>query len=304
MTRWGYRRPVPRGWMFAGVVAAAVVALVLVAAALLRDDAATSADSAPPPAFDTSAPPQTKTSSPTPTPPTLDRAKERFFAVAPDALWRATAGECGKTEPKVERSTDRGQTWTDVTPHYRDIAQVASLDQIAAHAASMVTEVGADCTPTGMRTFTDGKFWEPYAGSIDPARYLSFTDASKVVSPGDDYAAPCPDAHSLRASGDLVAVVCDAVADVRVGDDWTALSVSNVAALGIYRGDLYVAHTGAEGCDGIAVTRFAGGDAAASADAGCAAHVIKSGQIAIGPSSLGTFVWSGDDVTLALPPAR
>jgi len=298
-----YRRePISRGWMIAGLVVVAVVAVALVIAAVLRNHAAAASGAAAPlPSFTDASPSATPTATPTPTHTPIDRAAERFFAVAPDALWRATAGECGKTEPVVERSTDRGQTWTDVTPHYRDIAQVASLDQIAERAAAMVTELGDDCTPTGIRTFTDGRFWEPFDAVIDDAHYLSFTDAAKVVSPGGDYAAPCNDAHGLRAAGDIEALICDGTAYERSADKWMPLPQKNALAVAVFSGDLYVASAGEKDCAGIAITRFTDAEPDRSESAGCAADATAKGSIAIGPSSLGTFVWSADTVILVKP---
>ena len=51
----------------------------------------------------------------------------------------------------IERSNDGGQTWTDVTPRYLGIAQVASLDGIAVDAAEAVSAVGAGCGTQALR---------------------------------------------------------------------------------------------------------------------------------------------------------
>lgn len=278
-----------------GLVIVAVVVAVLSALALLRDDGSAKADRAPAATTTVTSSP-TATASTTPTAAAVPRADERFIIASTDSLWRSTAGACGGAEPLVERSVDGGASWKDVTPHYRGIAQVASLDAVGKDGAEMVAALGTGCTATGLNSFTAGKYWETDDTSLGQSRYLAFDDAHTVVSPGGDFAAPCADAHGLRAFGKIVAVICDGSPYVRGESDWTKLDATNTVALSIASGDLFVARTGVKGCTGIALARFAGGSGAGT-DAGCAADATTTGPIAMATSQTRTYIWSGDTVS-------
>lgn len=287
------------------LLAVGVIVAILAVLAYARTQGSGAAD--PPAPFTTPSASPTATVSPTPratstpspaAPATKPSATERFLTVGGNALWRATAGACGGAEPLVQRSTDAGRTWTDVTPRYRHIAQVASVDPLGNDGAQMVAATGADCTVQGLRTYTAGTFWEPNADSLTPARYLNLANAAQVVAPGGPIAAPCPAAHGVRATGDVVALVCDQFAYVRTGTTWTKLSSLEVLAVAVSgKGEIIVAHTGVAGCSGLALARFANAAVAAPAGAGCA-QVPTTGPLAIAASADGTYVWAGDTVSL------
>src|SRR3546814_11031113 len=86
-------------------------------------------------------------------------------------MWRGIAGECGAAAPLIERSGDGGQSWEDVTPGYRGIGQVISLDSFAGTEAETVARMGAGCETQALRTFTQGEFWEPYPEVLAASRY-------------------------------------------------------------------------------------------------------------------------------------
>ncbi|MRH29150.1 hypothetical protein GH740_07450 [Microbacterium sp. SYP-A9085] len=285
------------------VVVAVVTVLVAVAAVLAFQHArpsGTAATAAPVPTFslgvDVGSP-----ATPSPTATTPPSAGDRFLTVGSDALWRATAGRCGVTEPRVERSTDGGSSWTDITPRYKGIAQVGALDPLGDSAAQMVAALGEKCDVEGIRTFTRGRFWEPNKDVIAPARYIDFHDAGVVVTPGGEIAAPCASAHGLRATGPVVALVCGKTAYVVTGDSWTKLPATRVAAVAVSSGTVIVAHDGNQ-CRGLTLTEYPEGHPSAGNMVGCAvdADAGKQTAIAVGGDG-GIYVWSGESFELVRP---
>lgn len=230
--------------------------------------------------------------------PAAPEAGERFLARGSEGtLWRATAGSCGEIEPLVERSDDEGESWVDVTPRYRDIGQVRALYGFAGTEAEMVADLG-DCEVEWLRTFTQGRFWEPYPDLLETATYPSADDAAMLVTPSGDVAMPCASPWSLRVGAQQSAVVCDGVAHVRVGSgEWSPLPVTNVAAVDVVARETAVVHADAAACPaGLAVSRVGAGGAASSA--GCV-DVDTAGTAA--PVAIAAFdgellVWAGDAV--------
>ena len=225
------RSTLPLRWL-AGIAAAVVTigAVVLVVLALLhaRGEAPTGTPR-PVPTFDA---PQDSTASPTPTPtvtPSTPGADERFLAIGTGAMWRATAGGCGGPAPVIERSVDGGATWTDVTPTYRGIAQVLSLDPLAGDQAEIVAGMGAGCEVQALRTFTGGEYWEPYADVLAASTYLAPQDPASVVTPAGAVAAPCPSPWGLRSSRGTVGLICDGTAYQRASSTWQQVGTDAVA---------------------------------------------------------------------------
>ncbi|MAP64007.1 MAG: hypothetical protein CMH34_09765 [Microbacterium sp.] len=300
----GGRTGTPTAAQWSAVALVVVLAIAVGALAYLAYDRANPTvdgqSAAPVPTFSLGV----ETSSPTPTATapevgTVARADERFLSVGAAAWWRATAGACGDTEPLVERSDDAGQTWVDVTGRYRDIAAVASLDAFADTEAEMVVGVGEDCGTQGWRTFTQGAFWEPYDDLVlSAARYISPTDPAVVEQPAGPIDAPCAEARGLRASGETVALVCDAQAWVldATGTSWTPISAAGVGAVAIDGADVVVAGA-APDCEGVALTRYADADPGRSSPAGCAPEADPTGALAITPTADGIVLWSGDTLT-------
>lgn len=255
-------------------------------------------DVAPVPAF--TQPPARQTPSPTPSetsaaPASYDRSQERFLTVSAGVLWRGTAGQCGATEPLLERSADEGQTWTDVTPRYLEIGQLVALNQFADGQAEIIALMGADCEVQALRTFTQGQFWESYPDVLAASRYVDPTAPGNILGTDSPVVAPCADARSLRTSEQVVAIVCEGTAYLRDKDaDWIALPPTDVAALSLAEDDVVVAHM-AEGCAGLTVTRYIGANSAAAEEAGCVdvADVALPTTIAI--SSGDALVWAGDE---------
>lgn len=291
-----HRSPVRRG-MPSAVIAVLVVALTvavgaLVVLALDRGRGAGTETVAKPAPSIGSSPSSTPSPTPTPTPtataeePTAPDAAERFLAVGAGAMWRATAGQCGDTAPVIERSDDDGGTWSDVTPTYRNIAQLRDLTPFAETEADIVADVGADCETQALRTFTKGRFWSPYDDLLPQSTYL---DGSTVVIDGNRLDAPCERPWGLRTSGETAAFICDGTAyeitggeTTEIGDGVTALDVGDGQIIGaLVRSD----------CDGLQVSSLAPD----AAPLECL-DVDADGPVALAVTADAIRVWAGDDL--------
>ncbi|WP_396668816.1 hypothetical protein [Microbacterium sp. R86528] len=233
--------------------------------------------------------------------PVFAPAEERFLAVDSGVMWRGVAGECGTTAPVIERSTDVGVTWVDVTPTYREIGQLLSLEPFADGQAEAVALVGAGCEPQALRTFTQGEFWEPYPEALASATYISPNDSGVIVLAGVEVEAPCDEPRGLRTTDGNTALICDgavyvhsAVRPSETGpDDWLAVDANYAVTIAASSGSIAVAHV-TESCDGLTVTNFSA-EGIATEPSQCVAGV----DIAI-PTALtidspeGYTLWSGD----------
>jgi hypothetical protein len=283
-----------RGWILGGVIVAlAAAAATLTAMAMAHVSAAPSDERvAPVPTF-TQGSPATSTPTPTATPPALyDRAQERFVAVGAEALWRGTAGACEGPAPTLERSTDDGDTWTDVTPTYLGVAQLAGVAGFAGTEAEIIAAMGDACEVQLLRTFTQGKFWAPYPDILAGAAYVDAADPSTVVRAGEAMAAPCDDARGLRGSESAVALVCAGIAYVLDGAEWAPLIPQNVAALALDGDDVVLAHLAPE-CTGLALTRVA--PDGSTTGAGCADVADPAEPAALAVAEDYVVLWSGND---------
>jgi hypothetical protein len=210
-------------------------------------------------------------------------AAERFLSVGDGALWRGTAGVCGEVEPTLERSTNGGQTWIDVTPRYLGIGQLISVDAFAGSEAEIVALMGDDCELQALRTFTQGQFWEPNDDVLAAATYLDPANPATVITPDGDVAAPCPAPWALRADGDAMGLICDGTAYALVDDQWQPAG-AGVLALATSDGAIVTAGAAAD-CTGLLVTTSA---------AACAPDVSPAGPAAIAASGGSILIWSAD----------
>lgn len=275
----------------AGVAALAIVVGVLAAVALQqgRPEPVDGTPSAPP-TFEFG---DAESASPTPTDmPTTSAtpaADERFLAVQGDRLWRATAGECGGEAPVVELSTDRGETWEDVTPP--GAAQVLAVAALADIAGEVVAAVGDDCEPTVLRTYTSGVEWSTYPQALGDMTFLSPADHITVTRPDDDIAAPCEDARSVRASRGVVGLACGDTAFALLDGSWAEL-IAGAIAVDAVAGTIVVAHV-SDTCDGVAVTQYT---RLAGDDIACIDTANPADSTAISRLDGSLALWSGDFV--------
>lgn len=297
-----------RRWVVGGAIA--VLALVAAGSTALALQHVSSQvpedDVAPVPAFtdEPDAPTATPTPPPTETavaPAGFDRSEERFLAADGVAFWRGVAGECGAVDPLLERSTDGGATWTDVTPLYLDVGQLMGASSFADGQAEILAAVGADCEVQALRTFTQGQFWAPYDDVSANTQYIAPDDAASIVLPNGAVSAPCSDARGLRANSALTVLTCEGSAFVRGGDgSWSALPARDVAAITLDDADILVAHA-ADTCVGLALTRYVGADSASPENAGCLAEADASAPTTIAVENGLIFAWSGDAWSTATP---
>jgi hypothetical protein len=286
------------------IAAVAIIALgvgVLAAVAILHANPTLPTErAAAVPTFTLGVQTETPRATPTATPaPRYERESERFLATASGTLWRAVAGACRSSAPVIERSNDGGASWTDVTPHYVGVAQVASLDGIVVDAVEAVAGVGRGCETQVLRSFTNGEFWKSFPEVLTISRYVDLADPATVHLEAGPMAAPCPVAHGMRAWRERVALICDDVAYVWRAGAWAALPGADAVAIAVSGSDLLLATVGF-GCPGLALTRFAGGNPAAGSSVGCAQVTDAAAPAAIVAYNGGVLVWSGDQL-VAIP---
>jgi hypothetical protein len=283
------------------VLAIATIVLVVLALQSVRPSPA-DVDPSPASSFTfggaspSASPPASPSASPSSTPVATAASfgsAERFFAIGSDGWWRATAGACGEEAPLLEHSTDAGRTWQDVTPNYRGIAQIASLDAFAGSEAEVVAGMGAACEVQALRTFTQGEFWQPYPEVLAAARYPDLAQPASIVLPSGAVQAPCAEPSSFRAVGEIVALVCGGTVSVWGGGDWQALPATDAVALTIDDGTVVTAARAA-GCEGVAVSRWSGDGFATSAPLGCAADVDPAAPLAVAATADSALIWAGD----------
>lgn len=244
-------------------------------------------------------------SEPTPEPLAAPGSAERFLSIGASSWWRATAGACGTLEPFVEYSSDEGASWSDVTPRYRGIAGVGSLNAFSAADVEMVALEGVGCEVHALRTYTYGRFWESYPDALGAAHYISFSDRATVMTHGGPVTAPCADAWGLRSSGETMALICAGAAWATTGGEWLALPSEGAIAVAVADGVVLVAMSGTSAaavtgivCEGVGIVRFLSAGAGAAESVACAgeADAAAPAALAVGPSSL--VLWSGDQLLL------
>jgi hypothetical protein len=227
----------------------------------------------------------------------VDRAEQRtlVFGTAPGVAWRAIEGSCAEgIAPMIERSADGGVTWNDVTPTYRDVRQVLTLESFAGNQAQAIMVVGDDCTVDGLRTFTQGRFWEPYGEVLAQSTYVSPAQESTIITPDGQVTAPCAEPRDVRASNGTLLLVCGGDLQQVIDGDWVASGYSGVDAHARDADDaLYVAWR-ATGCDGIAISPAAPALLTVGA---CISAPQAQPATAIAVTGTDAWVWTGDTVT-------
>ncbi len=226
-------------------------------------------------------------------------SEERFLLVGADGtLWRAVAGSCASGEaPAVERSTDAGASWIAASPAYLGVNQVAGIRSFNPGQAQLIVSADPTCATQGMRTYTQGQFWEVSSDSLSGASYLPPADPAAVVSPLELPPAPCATPSSLSTTSSAAALVCDSqpyLWSAALGPDWVALDAASPArATVVTEGALTIAHASAD-CGGVAISTMAIEDPN-SVSTSCQADldVTAPAVLASDPNG-GLVIWSGE----------
>ncbi|MDQ1218355.1 hypothetical protein [Microbacterium arborescens] len=293
--------PIARALSVAGVGVLALVVVALTALALQTDRGAQPAvapTAGPVPSFSFRSegrPPATP--SPTPTAaPAASGADERFLArSAEGTLWRATAGACGAEEPVVERSDDDGTTWADVTPRSRGIGQVRALSGLSGTEAELVADL-AECAPQLLRTFTQGRSWDPYPDLLARATYPSGSAPTVLASPSGEAPLPCASPASVRVGAQQTALICEGVPYTRVGTGaFAPLPLTDAVALDVLGRSTAVARVDAGTCDGALSLSWVDAAGAVSAPE-CIPGTDPAAPAAIAAFEDEVIVWAGDTV--------
>jgi hypothetical protein len=252
----------------------------------------------------TPSPADESTPTPTATPvtaPEIPRAQERFllFDTAGTA-WRAIAGSCSTGEPPLlERSADGGSTWSDVTPRYLGLTQVAALLPFNPGEAQVVGAVGSDCAVQGLRTYTQGVFWESYADVLAGASYLPPADPASAVTPLGSRTAPCAAPTSLSVAGDAAALICGTTPYIWTeapSPGWVEVSGSPARAALVAGDTLTLARITGD-CPGTAFSTTPVADPT-SFQTVCRPDLDPASAIALAAGPDGIVFWSGDTVSV------
>ena len=163
------------------------------------------------------------------------------------------------------------------------------LDAFAGTQAQSVAMLD-ECAVDGLRTFTQGRFWESYEEVVTESSFIAGDDAGQVITPDATIAAPCSDARSLGGFGGTVALVCDAQSFRLADGEWQPLGVENVVAVVTDDSSFVVAHV-APDCAGLALSSAT--DASTTA-IGCIEDADPAQPTAIEVSDDAVIVWSGD----------
>ena len=260
-----------RRWLSAVVVSVLAVVVVVLSVLAFQRTQGTPVEGTPRPVPSFSATPSATPDAAPPAPPvtspaatiTVPGAAERFLSAGSGVLWRATAGACGEVEPLLERSADGGQTWSDVTPRYLGIGQILGLAAFAGTEAQLIARMGDACEVQGLRTFTQGRFWEPNADVLAAATYIDPAAPGTVVVGSASREAPCAAPWGVRATGATLALICDGTAYALSGDEWQPVGENAVAVT--TTADEVIPATIASDCPGVRVGSSCLGTAAPTA---------------------------------------
>lgn len=289
-----------RWFAIASVVALSIVVVALAALAFQRSRTEGVATPNPIPSFTLGVP------KPTPTPtsatpfvgPQASRDSQRFLDTEGEVWWRGVAGECGVSEPTIERSIDDGATWADVTPRYLAIGELLSLDAFTTTDAEIVAKVGESCQLEALRTYTQGEFWEAYPDVLSNSRFIDASVPATVFLGANPQAAPCSTPRGMSTSGDALALVCDRAAWVWQVDNWVAVGIPEAQAVAVAGNSVLVAHSSPE-CEGVALTQLDVNDLTAAVTADCAPHGATDEPVAVSFASGPPTLWIGSSIIRA-----
>jgi hypothetical protein len=293
-------------------------------AMLLRPDPGVTAQPAAPSASEASLSPAGSTtpeatpSGTTPSPKSTPSAKAKraavvptkrlFLAVSERDAWRATVGDC-TTPGKVERSTDRGDTWREMFK--TGIAPIVRLGMDEVGNVYTVGGNGQDCSPQYTAYSADGAVVGQTPNPLD-VWYVGPKNRDTVSGPARVKAAPCKKAHVvgltaidtsqalLSCTNGAVMVTSDSGASWSKADQFVG-----AMAVGSGGGRYWIAGTDSS-CDGVWVRSLTvDGSKVDRGPSLCApSSNLSAGRVAIDVSGSAIWLWAGDRVQISTDAGR
>ncbi|KQQ28375.1 hypothetical protein [Frondihabitans sp. Leaf304] len=296
--------------VIAVIVAFVVVDVLLVAAALRATAPVDPGTPGPIPTY-TSSPQPTATASASAAIDEPSGEVRLLSAVSATEAWRTTPGLCGGAAPKVERSTDGGDTWAVV-----DLGSTGVADAVALNAGSDRTALAGhltgSCTKTkAMATFTEGKFW---AASTTDVADLAFVvrGSNRVHLASGVVAGPCATPLGAVQSGSAAAVSCADAFAVKNGDAaWQTVTVDGLLAFtatgtGTATSYLLAVDSASDDCDGVAIESLTADLTPDSVPTpvGCApvasaAGTLDPSTVALSRVGANVWLWAGSRVSVS-----
>lgn len=281
---------VPKSVQLAGLAALAIADVALIVAVLQAPDqgAARTPTTSPTKTTTTTAAASATTTS------SAKRASVRAMAVVDGTVaYRAAAAGCSVSDPGLEKSTDGGQTWSEVTVDGpRSIVRI----EFTSTAEGYVIGTDEECDLKVWRTSSGGADWTEPGPSAD---FWSALPASTTqVNSVGQVRTPCPRgsavAQVVRVTDANTHVLCSK-GEIRTTTDggaaWsTTTTVAGALALAVDKdaaNRLVVAGT-EKGCQGIRIWSLEA-SAEDAEERGCVSAAKPSGPIALDAG--GSSVW-------------
>lgn len=159
----------------------------------------------------TPAEPSTPTASPTP------RADgPLMLASAGDMVIRSTGGRCGREAPTLERSSDGGASFADLSLPDA-VSQVLAVEALSARRVALMA-LDADCSAVRFISSDRGNAWR---GASPDGHWSRSDEGQQVLSPDGPLAVPCNLQDLSMVKDDFVRVLCRSGEVLRSFDDAT-----------------------------------------------------------------------------------
>lgn len=285
------------------VVAAVIVLLIVVDVVLVtlaadRTEPADNGSVGPLPTF-SSTPFRTTSDTPSPTASAEASGVGRRMLVVEDPIhaWRASSGSCGGESGVVQRTSDGGASWTDVT---LDVGgPVFGIAGASGGRLAVMVGSGASCDPQVRVSDADGTLWAE--GRL--------TDVGSAIEPAgirlDGVAedAPCARASDAYQGQFTTLVACgeDGLRWRNGSSAWAAVRVPGALAVADDGDSYLVARSDVPGCEGVRIDSMqAVGVTAGTRTVGLGCVTGTSdGPVALGRSGDTVWLWGGHDVRVS-----
>jgi hypothetical protein len=220
--------------------------------------------------------------------------------VSATEAWRSESGTCTDDSPVLEHTTDGGSTWSPVTLAGKDVRTISAVSA-GTQRTSVLAGVGSACTPTGMSTYTSGKYW---AVDTTPAAGASISSTGTLVLAGGTVASPCADPVQVVQGSTATAVVCPSGLAWRTGTSgtWVIVPLSGVRSVAINGASYTIARAGLASCKGVQISRLAASGITPTSKPtvlGCAPVADATGPVTLSQIASSVWVWSGEQTLVS-----